>query len=196
MLLDFFNEGQVYEVLLVTESNAAPIGVVRRGGRLFFKLFGGRSAEDIRSNPVVSVQVTNDVELIVRLALNLDVELEFEESPHRRIRHLPGLYGRVEFREERHEDELGPTTVLRCSLIPEGELPGYLPPRPVSRADNHLLEMAVNVTRLPVAVRGGKRKVAERLYRRILEDYETYRRLGGRSKTAEEILKLAGNIFG
>ncbi|WP_338064598.1 DUF447 domain-containing protein [Thermococcus indicus] len=77
--LEFLNEGQVYEVLLVTRSNAAPVGVVKRGNRLFFKLFGGKSAGELREHPYASLQVTNDVELIVKLALNLQMELEFED---------------------------------------------------------------------------------------------------------------------
>ncbi|AEK74002.1 hypothetical protein GQS_10545 [Thermococcus sp. 4557] len=184
--LEFLNEGQVYEVLLVTRSNATPVGVVRRGNKLFFKLFGGKSAGELREHPYASVQVTNDVELIVKLALNLPVELEFENmGAHRWIRGLPGVYGPVTFTEEAHEDYLGKTTVLRCSLEPEGTIDGILPPKPPSRADWHLLEMAVDFTRWEVAMRNGKTEAAGKLRGRIIENYSSYRRFGGSSELAE-----------
>ncbi|WP_148882092.1 DUF447 domain-containing protein [Thermococcus aciditolerans] len=186
--LEFLNEGQVYEVLLVTRSNAAPVGVVRGGNRLFFKLFGGKSAKELREHPHASVQVTNDVELIVKLALNLPVELEFEDrGAHRWIRGLPGVYGPVMFTEEVHEDNLGKTSVLRCSLEPEGIIDGRLPPKPPSRADWHLLEMAVDFTRLGVALRNGKMEAAKKLRGRIVENYSSYLRFGGSSELAEII---------
>ncbi|ASJ09536.1 hypothetical protein A3L11_09950 [Thermococcus siculi] len=196
-VLELLNEGQVYEVLLVTRSNVTPVGVVRKGNRLFFKLFGGRSAEEIRGYPRASVQVTNDVELLVKLALNFEAELEFEgEGGHRWIRGLPGVYGMVEFREELLEDELGPAKVLKCSLTPEGEIEGKLPPKPISRADNYLLEMAVNLTRLLVAVRNGRRAEAERLHREVLSNHGMYKKFGGSSELAGRMLKMAGDIFG
>ncbi len=196
-MLELFREGQVYEVLLVTRSNVTPVGVVRRGERLFFKLFGGRSAGEIKSLPKASIQITNDVELLVKLALNFDVKLQFEgRGGYRWVKNLPGVYGTVEFREEHHEDKLGSTTVLKCVLIPEGEIEGKLSPRPVSRADNYLLEMAVNLTRLLVAVRNGRREAAERLYREVIRDHEMYKKFGGGSEIAREMLKLAGDIFG
>jgi hypothetical protein len=196
-MLKFFKEGQVYEVLLVTKSNVTPAGVVRKGERLSFKLFGGKSAAEIKEHPKASIQITNDVELMAKLALNFPVELELEEQgEYRWIRGLPGVYGTVEFREELHEDELGKTAVMKCSLIPEGEIEGELPPRPISRADSYLLEMAVNLTRLIAAVRNGRVLTAERLYREVIHDHEMYTRFGGSSETAERMLKLALDIFG
>ncbi|HDZ35741.1 MAG TPA: DUF447 family protein [Thermococcus sp.] len=187
--LKFLNEGQVYEVLLVTRSNAAPVGVVRRGNRLFFKLFGGKSAGELREHPYASVQVTNDVELIVRLALNLPAELEFGgRDKYRWIQGLPGVYGRVTFTEEAYEDYLGKTSVLKCSLQPEGAIEGRLPPRPLSRADWYLLEMAVDFTRLEVALQNGKTEAARKLRERILNSYSSYRRFGGSSELAEIIM--------
>ena len=189
-MLELFIEGQVYEVLLVTKSNVTPVGVVRRGERLFFKLFGGRSAEDIKDYPFAAVQVTNDAELLARLGLNLGVRLEFEErGKYRWIRGLPGVYGRVSFRESIHEDELGKSPVLECSLTPEGTVSGKLPPKPLSRTDFLLIEMAIDLTRLAVAVERGKFSVAQRLKGRIEEHYKLYTRLGGRSETAEAILQ-------
>ncbi|NJE01312.1 DUF447 domain-containing protein [Thermococcus sp. JdF3] len=187
--LEFLNEGQVYEVLLVTRSNVTPVGVVRGGNRLFFKLFGGKSAGELRDHPYASLQATNDVELIVKLALNVPVKLEFEgNGRYRWIRALPGVYGRVTWREEPHEDELGKATVMKCTLEPEGTIDGNLPPRPLSRADWHLLEMAVDFTRLGVALRNGKTGVARKLRERIVTNYSLYRRFGGSSELAEGIL--------
>ena len=196
-LLKLFNEDQVYEVLLVTRSNVTPVGVVRRGERLSFKLFGGKSAEEIKGHPKASIQVTNDVELMVKLALNFETWLEFEEhGDYRWVKNLPGVYGEVEFREEHHEDELGSATILKCILFPEGEIEGTLPPRPISRADNYLLEMGVNLTRLLVAVKNGKDKVAKALYEQLVWDYKMYKKFGGGSEIAEKMLNLALDTFG
>ncbi|NJE05103.1 DUF447 family protein [Thermococcus sp. M36] len=196
-LIDFFNEGQVYEVLLVTMSNVTPVGVIRRGNKLFFKLFGGKSAGEIKDHPKASTQITNDVELMVKLALNFPVELEFEERDgYRWVMGLPGVYGRVEFLEEPHEDELGSTTVLKCALSPVGEIDGVLPPRPMSRADMHLLEMAVHLTRLLVAVRNRKLDVAKRLYGDVMLNYRMYKRFGGRSEFARRMIETAEASFG
>ncbi|NJD99873.1 DUF447 family protein [Thermococcus sp. LS1] len=191
-MLELFNEGQVYEVLLVTHSNATPVGVVRKGGILNFKLFGGRSAEELKTHPYASIQVTNDVELLVKLGLNIPVEVEFmDRKPYRWIKGLPGVYGEVTLVEEIHEDELGKTTVLRCFLRPDGVIEGSLPPRPISRADYLLLEMAVDLTRLFVATRSLKVEAARKLYERIWLNYHMYKRFGGNSEIAEKMMGWA-----
>jgi len=182
--LEAFEEGKVYEVLLVTRSNVTPVGVVRKGEKLRFKLFPGRSFREILETGRASVQLTNDAELLVRAALNLPVEMEFVERGGRRwIEGLPGLYGRVEWRVERWKDELGETEVLLCELIPEGEIEGTLPLKPFSRADCLLVEMAVLFTRYLL-------KPKKLLGRRILEMYSLYRHLGGRSPTAEHMASI------
>ena len=183
-MLDVFEEGKVYEVLLVTRSNVTPVGVVREGERLRFKLFPGKSFREVLETGKASIQLTNDPELLVRTALNLPVELEFvEANGHRWIKGLPGLYGRVEWKTERWKDELGETEVLLCEFIPEGEIEGTLPVKPFSRADCLLVEMAVLFTRYLV------RPDAES-GRRILEMYELYTRLGGKSETSEYMVSI------
>ena len=185
-MLEAFDEGKIYEVLLVTKSNVTPVGVVKRGERLTFKLFPGRSFEEIQLTGSASIQLTNDPELLVRTALNLPVELEFEETEgHRWIKGLPGVYGRVEWSLETWRDGLGETEVLLCELIPEGEIEGLLPPRPFSRADCVLLEMAVLFTRYLV-------RPNERTKSKVLELYELYRHLGGTSITAEYMASYLG----
>ncbi|WP_338064597.1 DUF447 family spectrin-like domain-containing protein [Thermococcus indicus] len=77
---------------------------------------------------------------------------------------------------------------MRCSLEPAGVIAGVLPPRPLSRADWHLLEMAVDFTRLEVALRNGKMEAARKLRGRIVENYSSYRRFGGSSKLAETMM--------
>ncbi|NJE61443.1 DUF447 domain-containing protein [Thermococcus sp. 21S7] len=194
--LEFLTEGQVYEVLLVTRSNVTPVGVVRKGNRLFFKLFGGRSAEELKEHPYASIQVTNDAELLVKLGLNLPVSLEFAEGNRFRwVKGLPGFYGMVDIREEPYEDDLGKTTVLACSLEPGGIIEGMLPPKPFSRADCALVEMAVDLTRLIVAVKAGKREPSLKLGRRIEENYSLYLRFGGGSKTAERIVAWSRELL-
>ncbi|NJE10679.1 DUF447 domain-containing protein [Thermococcus sp. MAR1] len=188
-MLELFKEGQVYEVLLVTKSNVTPVGVVRRGNRLFFRLFGGKSAEELKECPYASIQITNDAELLVKLGLNFPVNLEFEGIENFRwIKGLPGFYGRVDAHEEPYEDELGETMILVCSMTPEGEISGNLPSRPLSRADCMLIEMAVDLTRLIVAVGSGKRELSLKLAEKIDENYGLYLRFGGGSETAERIV--------
>lgn len=185
-MIEYFEEGRVYEVVLVTRSNAATVGVSRRDGALIFRLFGGKSSEEIKKHPFVSVQITNDAELLVKLALNMEASLEFEESGRwRYIRGLPGIFGRVEFRERAWRDELGESRVLECIMTPEGELEGALPPRPLSRADFALLEMAVHFTRLPLAVKTENGELINKLRLKIEEYYRLYKHLGGKSGLAE-----------
>ncbi len=183
-MLRYFEEGKVYEVLLVTESNVTPVGIVREGEKLRFKLFPGKSFWEVLETGRASIQLTNDPEVLVRTALNLPVTLEFvEKNGYRWIKGLPGLYGRVECRVERWRDNLGETDVLLCELIPEGEIEGKLPLRPFSRADCILVEMAVLFTRYRV-------KPEESLKEEILKMYSLYIYLGGTSLTARHIVEL------
>ncbi|ACS33587.1 DUF447 domain-containing protein [Thermococcus gammatolerans] len=192
-LLKFLLEGQVYEVLLVTRNNVAPVGVVRKGSKLHFRLFGGKSAEEIKEHPHVSIQFTNDAGLIVRLALNIPPEEELgfvEAGKYRWVKGLPGLYGDVEWETKEHSDEIGTTSVLDATMTPVGEIEGSLSPRPMSRADCALIEMAVDFTRLGVA-RGKK---ALELYRRMLRNYRLYGRLGGRDPIAKKMVEWASEL--
>ncbi|GAB6135245.1 DUF447 domain-containing protein [Thermococcus prieurii] len=183
-MLDVFEEGKVYEVLLVTRSNVTPVGVVREGERLRFKLFPGKSFREVPETGMVSIQLTNDPELLVRTALNLPVELEFVEvNGYRWIKGLPGFYGQAKWKVERWKDELGETEVLLCELIPEGEIEGALPLRPFSRADCLLVEMAVLFTRYLV-------RPEEKLRVQILEMHSLYKHLGGRSPTADYMVSF------
>lgn len=185
-MLGNLREGKVYEVLLVTSSNATPVGVVRRGDALEFKLFPGRSFEDLLRRPKASVQVTNDVELIVRLALNLPVDVGFGgKDGHRWIEDLPGWYGSVEYRLDTWRDNLGESRVLIGRFVPRGEIPGSLPVIPWSRADCRLLEMAVHFTRFLVSH-------DEKLVKAIAELYSEYRRFGGDSEVAEYMMSRLG----
>ncbi|ASJ01040.1 DUF447 domain-containing protein [Thermococcus gorgonarius] len=195
-LLDFLSEGQVYEMLLVTQSNVTPVGVIRRGGTLFFKLFGGKSAEEIKRHPYASLQITNDAGLIVRLALNMPPKEGLtlvRRGEFRWVEGIPGFYGRVNWKLKDHEDELGRTRVLTCALDVLGIIEGSLVPRPFSRADCALIEMAVDFTRLKVAVNSNV-NLAKRLCDRICENYNLYQRLGGSDPVGEKIMEKASEL--
>ncbi|USS40028.1 DUF447 family protein [Thermococcus aggregans] len=192
--MEIFEEGKVYEVLLATKSNITPVGVIRRGNKLNFKLFEGKSAKDIRNTPYAVIHITWDVELLVKAALNLPVEVEFEEAksvPIKKIKDLPSIEGRVEFLERDIKDELGRAHMLECSLIPTYEdiHPMVFPP--LSRADFHLLEMGIHITRLYVATRSLNVRESQKLYSKIWESYRLYKKLGGRSELAEKIMGFA-----
>ncbi|WP_297062103.1 DUF447 domain-containing protein [Thermococcus sp.] len=183
-MLDVFEEKKVYEVLLVTRSNITPVGVVRDGKKLRFKLFPGKSFREVLETGKASIQLTNDPELLVRTALNLPLKLEFEEqNGHRWIRGLPGVYGNVTSKVEHWEDNLGETEVLICELVPEGKIEGMPPLRPFSRADCVLVEMAVLFTRYLVNPR-------EDLREKILELYSVYRHLGGMSPVSNYMVSF------
>ncbi|WP_297420153.1 DUF447 domain-containing protein [Thermococcus sp.] len=182
-MLDDLQEGKVYEVLLVTASNVTPVGVVRRGDALEFKLFPGRSFEDLLKWPFASIQMTNDVELLVRFALNMSANVNIaKDGNHRWIEGIPGWHGSVEYKLEKWRDKLGESEVLLGRFIPRGTIPGSLKPVPVSRADCYLLEMAVHFTRLLVS---GDHSLASR----ILELYREYRRFGGDSEVVDYIIE-------
>ncbi|ASJ03354.1 hypothetical protein A3L09_08840 [Thermococcus profundus] len=181
-MLELLKEGQVYELLLVSKSNVTPVGVVRKGETLHFKLFPGKSFKDLLENNRTAIQITWDAELLVRTALNLSVSISFESSGgHRWISSLPGWLGKVECRREVWKDEIGTAEVLRCEFFPERRLPGELTRVPFSRADCVLVEMAVLFTRYIVRPSPEQRN-------KILDLYSLYRHLGGTSDTAEYIV--------
>jgi len=192
--LELFEEDKIYEVLLITKSNLTPVGVVRKGNYFYFKLFEGKSFYDIKRHSFGVIHITQDVELLVKAALNLPINLEFEDArriPLKRIKNLSWIEGRVESEESEIKDELGRSKVLKCKFIP---LYGEIIPsiaKPVSRADYILLEMAINLTRLLVASERSRAKVAQEIYSKILHGYRKYKRLGGKSELAERIVGLA-----
>ncbi|WP_048151796.1 DUF447 domain-containing protein [Palaeococcus ferrophilus] len=198
-MIDLFTEGQVYEVLLVTRSNVTPVGVVREGEMFRFKLFGGKSAAELRELSYAVLHVTNDVELLVKTALNMEVGFEFEDAetvPIKRIRGLPSIEGRVEWVEREWEDELGKTAVLECAFTPLHVEAKTLPPRPLSRADYALLEMAVELTRLLAALKTDNAELIERYRQRVEDNYRRYRRFGGRSPLVEEMRSMLHTVLG
>lgn len=181
-MLELMREGQVYELLLVSKSNVTPVGVVRRGATLRFKLFPGRSFRDLLENNRIALQMTWDAELLVKTALNLNVELPFESNgQYRWISNLPGWLGETRCRRELWKDELGTTEVLKCEFFPEKMLVGNAQLVPFSRADCVLVEMAVLFTRYLV-------KPTLELKNRILDLYALYRHLGGDSDAADYII--------
>ena len=198
-MIELFEEGQVYELLLVTASNVTPVGVVRRDNEFHFRLFGGKSATELRIIPYAVLHVTNDVELLVRAGLNMKVNLRFEAAkavPIKRISGLPAIEGRVEHVEREWEDELGKTTVLECSMEPLHVEARGLPPKPLSRADYALLEMGVELTRLLAALKTNNEGLIEKYRRRVEENYLRYRRFGGNSALAEEMRSMIHTFLG
>ncbi|WP_461866666.1 DUF447 domain-containing protein [Thermococcus sp.] len=185
-MLECFENGKVYEAILITRDNATPVGVVRNNQGLSFKLFEGKSFVDIMEFPFASIQITNDVELLIRLALNMPAKLKFYKlKKWRFIEDLPGVYGRVKFNKRTWNDEFGESIILDCLLIPEGNIKGSLPLKPLSRADYALLEMAIHFTRIPLAVKMHNDKMIKTLHSKIHEEYALYKHLGGKSELAE-----------
>ncbi len=195
-MLEYFEDGKIYETILVTSNNATPVGVIKNGQTLFFKLFKGRSFVDITEFPFASIQITNDVELLIKLALNIPVELRFYKfKKWRLIENLPGIYGRVEFNEKRWSDEFGESIILECLLMPEGEVKGQLPLKPLSRADYALLEMAVYFTKIPPLIKMSNVEMIKNTYLKIRERYELYRHLGGKSELADFMMNKTGEYL-
>jgi len=192
--MEMFEEGKVCELLLVTKSNVTPVGIVKKGNKFHFKLFEGKSAKDIREHPYGVLHITWDVDILVRTALNLPCELEWEDSktiPLKKIKNLPNIEGKIEFQEDLIKDSLGEARILRCSLTPSRIEVFPVSNPPLSRADFYLLEMAINLTRLYVATRKLNVKEAQNIYSKIWVEYRTYKRLGGKNKLAEKIMGFA-----
>jgi len=188
-LLTFFREGQVYEVLLTTRSNVTPVGAVREGRVLKFRLFEGKSYHDLLEDRHASIQVSNSAVLIVSLALNDFSGVEVEKAgPYRWIKSLPGLYGTAACTGGSWKDTLGEARILSCTFFPEGEIEGHLLPIPFSRADCLLVEMAVDFTRIRLA-KGGER---EKLLKRFTENFRLYTRLGGNETVAKRMASELG----
>jgi len=177
-------ENKVYEVVLVTRSNITPVGVVKKGDSYVFKLFPGKSFNDLTVDNRAVLQFTNDTELLVKLALNWKVELNIvEESGWRWIEGLPGIKGYVKGKREILRDSFGVSEVLKCSLTPLSSIDGILQPKPVSRADCILLEIGVLYTRFRLYE-------DSRIAKRLREYLDLYFRLGGCSEIAHYIHSL------
>jgi len=192
--LSCFKEGKVFEVILSSGTNMTPVGVVRKGNILRFKLFQGRSMEELRKGGNAILQPVNDVELLVRLALNLPANFRrgrLEGIDF--IRGEPWILGRVEVRLSYLEDELGRSKILDCVFHPITCSLRIKDVRPVSRADLYLLEMGVDVTRLLEAHKRKRVEIAHELRVRILENYRRYKRLGGDSEVADYVLSLVSD---
>ncbi|AEH24738.1 DUF447 domain-containing protein [Pyrococcus yayanosii] len=189
-------EGKVYELLLVTKTNVTPVGVVRRGNILHFKLFEGRSFEDLKAWPYAVLHVVDDVELLVKAAFNFSLSLEFvpaEKVPLQRIEGFSWIEGSVKCLEGLIEDSLGSSQVLRCTFAPVHVGIIARPPRPLSRADCYLLELAVLASRILVARKRGID--SSKMLDKARELFGEYERLGGRSETAREIMRLLGQEY-
>ncbi len=187
-----FKEGKIYEVILCSGKNVTPVGIVRNGNTINFKLFPGKSMEELKTGGCAVLQITRDAELLVRLALNIPIKEKTEELKGTTvIRGLPWISGRVRSRGENLEDNLGSTPVLKCEFTPLECSEDVSDSTPISRADLYLLEMGVDVTRLMEAEKRGKKELLIKLRKRIIENYRTYRRLGGNSSVAELIVRIA-----
>lgn len=117
----FPEEGKVYECILITKSNLTPIGIVRVGDFLKFKIFEGRSFEDLSISNFAIVQIVDDIELLVSLAFNIFPNLEFEPAlkvPLKKIKGYPWVEGRVNCHKEVIEDEVGKSLAKNCTLTP------------------------------------------------------------------------------
>ncbi len=193
--LDIFRQGKVYEVVLSTGTNLTPVGIVREGGILKFRLFPGRSMEELEAmggRGRVVIQIIGDTETLVKLALNMTVGRGIDEVEGIRvIKGVPGLIGNVECTTDIVRDELGTSKVLACVFSPIECLGNVMVARPISRADLYLLEMGIWVTRLLAALRlGASEEAVENLRLVICTDYRIYKRLGGDSEVAEYIVRL------
>ncbi|CAB49734.1 DUF447 domain-containing protein [Pyrococcus abyssi] len=191
----FPEEGKVYECLLITRSNVTPIGIVRIGDSLKFKIFEGKSFLDLEESSYAIVQVVDDVELLASLAFNFFPELELEDAvrvPLKKVKGYPWVEGVTNCKEILVKDELGESRAKACSLKPVyvGIVKRIL--KPISRADNYLLELAVLGTRILVARNRGIN--VRELEEEAEKVYMMYKKLGGNSKIGEKIYELIKRV--
>lgn len=121
--------------------NAAPIGLHRRGKRLFARIYNSKTLDNILSKPVAAANITDDPVLFVQSALS-DIEpdrFEFiEDFPV--IKDAPGwlIFDCTCKRGEKLSVvELSP---IKGKIIEQK-------PKPVNRGFNAVIEAAIHATR-------------------------------------------------
>lgn len=178
----------ISEIILTTISpdgvpNAAPIGLHRKGGRLFARIYNSKTLDNILSKPIAAANIVNDPVLFVQSALS-DIESE-------RLQFVDGF--------PLLKDALG-WIVFGCtckkgekiSVVELSPVRGKIIERklqPINRGFNAVIEAAIHATRYVV--------LKERKYLDCIEYYNSIvKKCGGeRDKEAMQLLNgLIGNI--
>ncbi len=124
--------------------NAAPMGLHRKGGRLFARIYGSRTLDNILSKPVAAANITDDPVLFVLSALS-DIEAgRFEYADGVPV--LKNASGWVIFDCKYKKGEN--VSVVELSPI-KGKL-NQLKLQPVTRGFNAVIEALIHATRYVV----------------------------------------------
>lgn len=136
----------ISEVIITTISpegvpNAAPIGLHRKGGRLFARIYNSKTLENIMSKPTAVANITDDPLLFVQSALS-DIEPEkFEFVDAFPV--LAGANGWILFDCQCKKSD-------RISIVEMSPVNGKtnkLKIKPVNRGFNAVIEATVHATR-------------------------------------------------
>jgi hypothetical protein len=178
---DFGIHEGISEVIFTTLSpdgipNAAPMGLHRKGGRLFARIYNSKTLENIMNRPVVAASITDDPLLFVQSALS-DVEPEkFEYVEGFPV--LKDAKGWILFECKCKKGE-------NISVVELAPIKGKITTqniKPVNRGFNAVIEASIHATRYVV--------FWEKKY---LEHIEYYNKIvkkcgGSRDKEAMELL--------
>ncbi|MCX9012959.1 MAG: DUF447 family protein [Candidatus Methanoperedens sp.] len=178
---DFGIHEGISEIILTTLSpdgipNAAPMGLHRKGKRLFARIYNSKTLDNILSKPAAAANITDDPVLFVQSALS-DIEperFEFVEG-FPILKDVPGwlIFDCACKRGEKLSVvELSP---VKGKIIEQK-------PKPVNRGFNAVIEAAIHATRYV--------SLKERKYLDCIEYYNTIvKKCGGaREKEAMRLL--------
>ncbi|AFK22830.1 hypothetical protein Py04_1256 [Pyrococcus sp. ST04] len=174
-----------------------PVGITRIGKFLYFKIFQGKSFDDLKKDNSVVIQIIDDPEILVALAFNFPISLKLEKCEKlelNRVAGYPWVEGHADCKVISVKDSLGESLARKCKVSPIYVGITQKTPRPISRADNYLIELGVIGSRALYALKKNL-PIGTRLFKEVEKLYWEYRRLGGKSKIAEEIYNLCKNYL-
>jgi hypothetical protein len=177
----------ISEIILTTISpdgvpNAAPMGLHRKGGRLFARIYNSKTLDNILSKPIAAANIVDDPVLFVQSALS-DIEPErFEFVDGFPL--LKDALGWIVFNCTCKKGEK--ISVVELSVVKGKIIERKL--QPISRGFNAVIEAAIHATRYAI--------LKERKYLDCIEYYNSIvKKCGGaREKEAMQLLnELIGN---
>lgn len=124
--------------------NAAPIGIIKKGGKLFARIYNSTTLENVQANPAAAANIVDDPVLFVRSGLS-DVEPErFEFSDGFPV--IKQALGWIVFDCTFRKGE----TISIVEMTPVRGQINRRVIKPVNRGFNAVIEAAIHATRYAV----------------------------------------------
>ncbi|MBE0520955.1 MAG: DUF447 family protein [Candidatus Methanoperedenaceae archaeon] len=148
-LAEFGIHEGISEVIVTTLSvngvpNAAPVGLHKKDGRLFFRLFNSKTLDNVLSRPVACANIVDDPVLFVRSALS-----DMDSGDFEFVDGFPVLNEALAWIRFRCECKKG-EKISVVELSPVSCAVTSLTVRPVNRGFNAVIEALVDATRYVV----------------------------------------------